>query len=206
MAKKKPFKKNAPKPSAATTPETVPESPVATVLETVPEPPPATSPKIVLPTAAVSRRDFLGRAGTVAAALCGATAALGLIRGAASNTADRARIPVEVGNISDFKINTVTFIKDEDIFIIRNENGIGALSAKCTHLGCTVRRIQDGYTCPCHGAVFDTTGAVRSGPARRALPWHPIQTGAGGRLAVAVFEESPEAGPRPMALPTSEMP
>lgn len=193
MAKKKPFKKDAPKP------------PVATIPEILSEPPAETSPETAAPSPAVSRRDFLGRAGVAAAALCGATAALGLVRGAASNTADRARIPVEVGNLVDFRVNTITFIKDENLFIVRDETGIGALSAECTHLGCTVRRVEDGFACPCHGATFDSTGAVVSGPARRALPWHPLQIRADGQLAVALFESSTEYGPRPIALPPSEV-
>ncbi len=38
----------------------------------------------------------------------------------------------------------------------------------CTHLGCvplSYRGEYDGYFCPCHGSVYDTSGRIRKGPA-----------------------------------------
>tara|TARA_R110002110_G_scaffold18212_10_gene76758 strand:- start:33 stop:572 length:540 start_codon:yes stop_codon:yes gene_type:complete len=38
----------------------------------------------------------------------------------------------------------------------------------CTHLGCvplSYRGKYDGYFCPCHGSLYDTSGRVRKGPA-----------------------------------------
>ncbi len=38
----------------------------------------------------------------------------------------------------------------------------------CTHLGCIPIAHQgqyDGFFCPCHGSVYDTSGRIRSGPA-----------------------------------------
>jgi ubiquinol-cytochrome c reductase iron-sulfur subunit len=38
----------------------------------------------------------------------------------------------------------------------------------CTHLGCIPLGHEgeyDGWFCPCHGSVFDTSGRVRAGPA-----------------------------------------
>jgi ubiquinol-cytochrome c reductase iron-sulfur subunit len=45
----------------------------------------------------------------------------------------------------------------------------------CTHLGCIPLAHQgpyEGYFCPCHGSVYDTSGRIRSGPAplNLALP------------------------------------
>ena len=42
----------------------------------------------------------------------------------------------------------------------------------CTHLGCIPLGRQgtyDGWFCPCHGSVYDTSGRIRSGPAPRNL-------------------------------------
>jgi ubiquinol-cytochrome c reductase iron-sulfur subunit len=42
----------------------------------------------------------------------------------------------------------------------------------CTHLGCIPLGNQgqyDGWFCPCHGSVYDTSGRIRQGPAPRNL-------------------------------------
>ena len=42
----------------------------------------------------------------------------------------------------------------------------------CTHLGCVPLGHEgafDGWKCPCHGSVYDTSGRIRSGPAPRNL-------------------------------------
>ena len=46
----------------------------------------------------------------------------------------------------------------------------------CTHLGCIPIAHQgeyDGYFCPCHGSVYDTSGRIRQGPAPTNLPLPP---------------------------------
>ena len=68
----------------------------------------------------------------------------------------------------------------QNILIINTGTTIVALSAICTHQGCTV-----GYNsgagdveCPCHGSVFSTTGSVINGPASSPLHLYPVsQTG-----------------------------
>ena len=45
-----------------------------------------------------------------------------------------------------------------------------ALTAVCTHEGCTITKYQSPtYGCPCHGSEFSTTGAVKNGPASSPL-------------------------------------
>ncbi len=44
--------------------------------------------------------------------------------------------------------------------------------ANCTHLGCIPvgeTGEYDGWFCPCHGSVYDTSGRIRSGPAPKNL-------------------------------------
>ena len=46
----------------------------------------------------------------------------------------------------------------------------------CTHLGCVPLGQQgefNGWFCPCHGSVFDTSGRIRGGPAPINLPIPP---------------------------------
>ena len=51
-------------------------------------------------------------------------------------------------------------------------SGLFAFSTTCTHRGCTIGApsIDGSTTCPCHGAMFDGTGAVTRGPASSPLP------------------------------------
>ncbi len=46
----------------------------------------------------------------------------------------------------------------------------------CTHLGCVPlghEGTYEGWFCPCHGSVYDTSGRVRGGPAPLNLPIPP---------------------------------
>lgn len=48
----------------------------------------------------------------------------------------------------------------------------------CTHLGCVPLGHQgayEGWFCPCHGSLFDTSGRVRRGPAPINLPIPPYR-------------------------------
>lgn len=48
----------------------------------------------------------------------------------------------------------------------------------CTHLGCIPLAHQgeyNGWFCPCHGSVYDTSGRIRQGPAPSNLVLPPYQ-------------------------------
>ena len=55
-------------------------------------------------------------------------------------------------------------------------DAVEALSARCTHLGCTVQYHpgKKRFECPCHGSRFDARGKVIHGPARADLPSLPV--------------------------------
>lgn len=58
-------------------------------------------------------------------------------------------------------------------WLVRVEDSkVVAVSASCTHLRCTVRwdRRARSFVCPCHDDRWNLSGAVVSGPTRRALP------------------------------------
>jgi len=53
------------------------------------------------------------------------------------------------------------------VFLVKTgESDVAAFSATCTHLGCLVAWDAEGqvFKCPCHGGVYDRTGAVKDGP------------------------------------------
>ena len=78
----------------------------------------------------------------------------------------------------------VTFLREERLFLLREGGRLRALSAVCTHLGCTVERGEAGFRCPCHGSEFGKDGAAKAGPAPRGLPWRPLTLGPDGSLVV----------------------
>lgn len=66
------------------------------------------------------------------------------------------------------------------VFIDKVGDEYRALSATCTHLGCRVAwdATHYQYKCPCHGGIFDRTGAVVSGPPPRGLDSLPVRLNA----------------------------
>jgi nucleotide-binding universal stress UspA family protein/nitrite reductase/ring-hydroxylating ferredoxin subunit len=61
---------------------------------------------------------------------------------------------------------------DHKVAVYRDRDGIvHALSATCTHMGCTVKwnPTDKSFDCPCHGSRFSSTGQVLNGPASRPL-------------------------------------
>ena len=68
---------------------------------------------------------------------------------------------------------TVTKVNGESTAIYKDDDGhVHAVSATCTHLGCTVgfNAAEATWDCPCHGSRFATDGAVIQGPAAKNLP------------------------------------
>ena len=62
---------------------------------------------------------------------------------------------------SALRFSTAAF----DGFVVNDGGRIRALSATCTHMGCTLRfRPEQGdLRCPCHGASFDLAGRLANG-------------------------------------------
>jgi len=81
---------------------------------------------------------------------------------------------VRIGSKRDYPINRMTYLPEARLFILRDPQGIAAMSAICTHLGCVVEQANDGFLCPCHGSSFSVEGTVRNGPAPRNLSWYQV--------------------------------
>ena len=152
------------------------------------------------------RRDFLLKLG-----LGAGVAGVGL-QGAASL---RALVPnvsydppttVKLGPSDDFP-DGLKFLPDERLFVFREGKTFHAISAVCTHLGCTVRaealpqaqteqvdgravRLTHRYLCPCHGSKYRGDGQNLSGPAPRPLSWYRLSVAADdGQLVVDLADE-----------------
>ncbi|GAA3326167.1 FAD-dependent oxidoreductase [Paeniglutamicibacter sulfureus] len=92
---------------------------------------------------------------------------------------DRAELAPGQGEVLETKGESTAVYKDA-------EGQLHAVSAICTHLGCTVEfnSADTTWDCPCHGSRFATDGSVIQGPAIDALqakpvPWADVEEGAG---------------------------
>jgi len=63
------------------------------------------------------------------------------------------------------------------VFLDKDGDTYRALSATCTHLGCSVawNAAEGHYKCPCHGGTFDRAGKVVAGPPPEGLHQLPVR-------------------------------
>jgi len=90
----------------------------------------------------------------------------------------------KIGTPDEFAEGTSKLVRDAKVFVHNTPDGIFAISAVCTHLGCVVSQEDNGFSCPCHGSKFDQDGEVEAGPAPRALPWFEVTLSPEGQLVV----------------------
>ena len=91
---------------------------------------------------------------------------------------------IDVGAASSFALNTPVYISSARCFIVRDANGLYAVSSRCTHQGVTVNVSGSDYLCPAHGARFTFNGDIISGPVSSPLPHYAMCNTTGGHVAV----------------------
>ena len=98
------------------------------------------------------------------------------------------------GNPDLYPVNSVTYIPEQEVYIVRSQQGLWALSAICTHLGCITQWKPEAnmIACPCHGSKFKRSGVKIAGPAPRPLPHFSLTLTADGELLVDKSEVVPE--------------
>ena len=124
----------------------------------------------------VSRRGFIVNWIALAWGFFAAAAATGGVamgRFFFPNVLTEAPSSFKVGFPDDFAIGVVDvrFKESYQVWIVRNDEGIYAIQAICTHLGCTPNWLEaeNKFKCPCHGSGFYWTGINFEGPAPRPL-------------------------------------
>ena len=132
----------------------------------------------------VERRDFLEKMAIGSLIGAGTMAFVGIIQLPLPKVFNEPPSKFKIGFPTDFQINTYKIIPGKNIFVLREREGFRSLSAICTHLGCIVKQVQDGFICPCHGSRFDTTGNVIAGPAPKPLEWLKVDMAPDGQLIV----------------------
>ena len=135
-----------------------------------------------------SRRDVFGRFGWSIFAAFSGVSLLAAVRSAFPRILFQPPSTFKAGLPSDFTIGEVSekFKKDQRVWIIRTEEGLYALFAKCTHLGCTPRWLaaENKFKCPCHGSGYYKDGVNFEGPAPRPLERFRIALAEDGQLVV----------------------
>ncbi len=91
-----------------------------------------------------------------------------------------------LGKPDRFPPDSVTADPAAGVYIVHASEGLYALSAICTHLGCfTAWKPELGIiACPCHGSKFNRQGVKVDGPAPRPLPWLKVWVSDEGELLV----------------------
>lgn len=147
------------------------------------------------------RRAFLQWLTGVLVSLSAAVAGWPFFRSLAPNVRYEPPRRFKVGSPEEFQ-QGVTYIDEHRLYLFKEGSAFHAISAVCTHLGCTVkyapykhkevqtvRRLEfessGEFHCPCHGSKFYGDGTNYAGPAPRPLPWHPLEVSvADGELVV----------------------
>lgn len=134
----------------------------------------------------MDRRSFLKgiSLGSFGLALLGFTA--GIWRSLTPKAFREPSSKVKVGVLDEYPLGTFRKVGDRNLFVFRREQGIAAMSAACTHLGCIVEQREDKFVCPCHGSLFNDRGDVIGGPAPAPLPWYEVSFAPDGKLVVDV--------------------
>jgi cytochrome b6-f complex iron-sulfur subunit len=138
-----------------------------------------------------TRRKVISRLGLGATIMALGGQAFAFVRSLVPNVLYESPQRYKVGTPDQFNEGP-TFLEDKRVFIFRQKNTFHAISASCTHLGCTVkmqrlnqskkvsvrgREIEEQaeFACPCHGSKYYGDGTNYSGPAPRPLDYYKLE-------------------------------
>jgi menaquinol-cytochrome c reductase iron-sulfur subunit len=139
----------------------------------------------------LSRRSFLRTFGITAVLLALGGQLYAMLRSLFPNVLYEPPQKFKVGTLDKFT-DGGTFLEDKRLFIFRQQNIFHAVSASCTHLGCTVKMVklnqpkkvrisgreieeQVEFHCPCHGSKYYGDGTNYDGPAPRPLDYFALE-------------------------------
>jgi Rieske Fe-S protein len=133
----------------------------------------------------ITRRQFVIGTAACACGLSGACAAVNPAREYAAASDRSLPVPEELEKVgSEVKVKLPS--SSEPILVWRSEDGLHAVSIRCTHRGSEVHWNAKDETldCPSHGSRYAPDGTVIHGPA--PLPLHAYRVEQqGGRLRIS---------------------
>jgi len=160
----------------------------------------------------LARRSLLVTLGTAAGAAALSVQGGIVLRSLVANVSYDTPSRIKLGLPAAFP-DGLTLVPDARLFVSRSSKRFRALSAVCTHLGCTVRaeaslkadpsdpdarRATQMFqlACPCHGSRYQEDGSNISGPAPRPLPAYKLTLAPDdGQLVVDLDDEvAPDVG------------
>lgn len=117
------------------------------------------------------RRDFLNEIVAAAFGIAGVGALVVTGQYLSPNALYEPPATFRAGAPDLYPIDSVTYITDQQVYIVHKPEGFYAVSAVCTHLGCITQwnPEADIIACPCHGSKFQSDGRKIEGPAPRSL-------------------------------------
>ncbi|HXM36912.1 MAG TPA: ubiquinol-cytochrome c reductase iron-sulfur subunit [Pyrinomonadaceae bacterium] len=180
----------------------IPSSPAAPAAATPPVT--STAPKPAAPAAKAPPKkgadwrgflSFFSWIGLAWAMLTASTGVLtlGTVRFLFPNVLSEPPSKVKVGFPDAFdEGKVVESFKDKNIWVVKYQGKLIALSTTCTHLGCTPNYLEkEGkFKCPCHGSgfcmgsAFDGKGINCAGPATRPLDRAHVELDSEGQIVV----------------------
>ncbi len=131
----------------------------------------------------IARRDFLALFGRGALWATAGVTVVAVLRylSFAEQTPPQIFVLDEPGT---YPLNSTTPAAGGRAFIKRDEGGLYAINATCTHLGCLVKQSATGFDCPCHGSRYTTNGTVTNGPATQPLNYSALTLDASGKVVL----------------------
>ncbi len=145
-----------------------------------------------------SRREFFIKLGAGAGAAAMVAQGALAVRSVVPNVSYDAPTTVKIGTPADYP-DGVKYLPDQRLFVFRQGHQFHAISAVCTHLGCTVRTEAEmtekrAFVCPCHGSAYAKDGEPVAGPAPASLAWFHISVSPDDGQLVVDLARSVEPG------------
>ena len=140
---------------------------------------------------AITRRDFLNEVTLGALGIAGLGSVAVTYQFFSPNVLFEPSPTFRAGSPDLYPVHSVTFLQEQQVYIVRIPEGFYAVSAVCTHLGCVTQWKPDAdmIACPCHGSKFKSDGTKIEGPAPRPLPHFAISLTADGELLVDKLQD-----------------
>jgi ubiquinol-cytochrome c reductase iron-sulfur subunit len=105
----------------------------------------------------------------------------------------RHRTPEEIKAAEDVELASLRDPQPDSARVKPGHDQWLIVYGNCTHLGCVPLGHQgpyNGWFCPCHGSIFDTSGRVRGGPAPINLPIPPYTFASDTKIVIGAGAET----------------